>query len=173
MNSNIFKKIQQEIASRWRSRYSGWLRAGRPRGRSSSPCRVKNFLFSESSWPALGSTQPPIQWVPGALSPRVKRPGREAEHSPPASAAEVKKMCIYIHSPIRLHGVVLNYLSTGTTLLFYFYSRKYDKRKQYLENEHIRIVSSMITLCICKKNMLVKEFQGHCRHNTKNLHFWI
>jgi hypothetical protein len=30
------------------------------------------------------------QWVPGALSPRVKRPGREADHSPPASA-EVKK----------------------------------------------------------------------------------
>jgi hypothetical protein len=25
-------------------------------------------LFSMSSRPALGSTQPPIQWVPGALS---------------------------------------------------------------------------------------------------------
>jgi hypothetical protein len=36
--------------------------------RSSSPGRVKNFLFSMSSRPALGSTQPPIQWVPGALS---------------------------------------------------------------------------------------------------------
>jgi hypothetical protein len=36
-------------------------------------------------------TQPPIQWVPGALSPGVKRPGREVDHSPPASA-EVKKM---------------------------------------------------------------------------------
>jgi hypothetical protein len=33
-----------------------------------SPGRVKNFLFSTSSSPALGSTQPPIQWVPGALS---------------------------------------------------------------------------------------------------------
>jgi hypothetical protein len=28
----------------WRSRYSDWLGAGRPRGRSSSPGRVKNFL---------------------------------------------------------------------------------------------------------------------------------
>jgi hypothetical protein len=27
-------------------------------------------------------------------------------------------MDLYIHSPIRLHGVVLKYLSTGTTLLF-------------------------------------------------------
>jgi hypothetical protein len=31
-----------------------------------------------------------IQWVLGALSLGVKRPGREAEHSPPSSA-EVKK----------------------------------------------------------------------------------
>jgi hypothetical protein len=34
-------------------------------------------------------TQPPIQWALGALSPRVKRLGREADHSPPTSA-EVK-----------------------------------------------------------------------------------
>jgi hypothetical protein len=33
-----------------------------------SPGRVKNFHFSMLSIPALGSTQPPIQWVPGALS---------------------------------------------------------------------------------------------------------
>jgi hypothetical protein len=44
------------------------LRAGRLRGRGSSPGRVKNFHFSMSSRPALGSTQPPIQWVPGARS---------------------------------------------------------------------------------------------------------
>jgi hypothetical protein len=74
----------------WISRYSDWLRAGQPRGRSSSLCRDKNFLFSMSSTPALGSAQPPIQWVPGALSPGQKRPGREADHSP-LSRAEVKK----------------------------------------------------------------------------------
>jgi len=39
--------------------------------------------------PALGPTQPPIQWVLGALSPVVKRPTREADHSP-ASSVEVK-----------------------------------------------------------------------------------
>jgi hypothetical protein len=32
------------------------------------PVGVKNFLFSKSSRLALWSTQPPIQWVPGALS---------------------------------------------------------------------------------------------------------
>jgi hypothetical protein len=59
---------------------------------------MKNFLFSKSSRLALGSTQPPIQWVPGALSARVKRPGREADHSPPTSA-EVNKMWIYTSTP--------------------------------------------------------------------------
>jgi hypothetical protein len=34
-----------------------WLWTGRPRGRSSSPCRIKNFLFFTTSKPALGSTQ--------------------------------------------------------------------------------------------------------------------
>jgi hypothetical protein len=68
-----------------------WVR--RPSSRSSSPGRVKNFLFSKSSRPALEPTQPPIQWVPGALSP-----GCEADHSPPASV-EVKKMWIYTSTP--------------------------------------------------------------------------
>jgi hypothetical protein len=71
------------------SRYSNSLRVGRPRGRISSSGRVKNFLLSTSSRPALGPTQPPIQWVPG-----LKRTGRETNHSPPASA-EVKKMWLY------------------------------------------------------------------------------
>jgi hypothetical protein len=62
--------------------------------RSSSPDRVKNFLFSTSSRPALGPTPPPIQWVPGALSREVKRQGREADHSPPTST-EVKKLWTY------------------------------------------------------------------------------
>jgi hypothetical protein len=35
------------------------------------------FLYSKVSRPAMGSTQPPIQWVPGVFSPRVKRPGHE------------------------------------------------------------------------------------------------
>jgi hypothetical protein len=80
------------------SRYSDWLRAGRPRSQSSSPGTIKNFLFSTSSRPALGLIQPPIHWVPGALSPEVKRPGREADHSHPASA-EVKKTWIYKSTP--------------------------------------------------------------------------
>jgi hypothetical protein len=39
---------------------------------------------------ALGPTQPPIQWVQGALSLGVKRQRRKADQSPPSSA-EVKE----------------------------------------------------------------------------------
>jgi hypothetical protein len=41
----------------------------------------------------------PIQWVPGALSPWLKRQGREVDHSPPASA-DVKKTWIYTSTPL-------------------------------------------------------------------------
>jgi hypothetical protein len=55
----------------------------------SSPCRPDRF------W---GQPNPPIQWVPSALSAGVKRPGREADHSPPTSA-EVKNTWIYTPTP--------------------------------------------------------------------------
>jgi hypothetical protein len=42
---------------------------------------VRSRIFSTSSRPALGSTQPPILRVPRAVSSRLKRPGSEAEHS--------------------------------------------------------------------------------------------
>jgi hypothetical protein len=63
------------------------------------PSKVKNFLVSKLSRPALGPTQPPIQWVAGAVSPGVKWQGHKADHSPPASA-KVKKMWIYTSTPL-------------------------------------------------------------------------
>jgi hypothetical protein len=56
------------------------------------------FLFTTVSRTALGATQPPIQWVPRALSLGVKRLGREADHSPPSSA-EVKNEWSYTSTP--------------------------------------------------------------------------
>jgi hypothetical protein len=56
--------------------------------------RDKNFHFSISFIPALGPTQPRIQWLPWALSPELKRQGLEADHSP-LTSSEVKKTCIY------------------------------------------------------------------------------
>jgi hypothetical protein len=67
-----------------------------------------NVIFTTVSRTALGPTQPHIQWVIGALSLGVKRPGREADHSPP-STAEVKNAWSYTSAPpIRPHGVVLS-----------------------------------------------------------------
>jgi hypothetical protein len=47
-------------------------------GRGSIPDKGNVLLFSTESRPALGPTQPPIQWIPGTLSAEIKRPGREA-----------------------------------------------------------------------------------------------
>jgi hypothetical protein len=54
------------------------------------PAGLGIFLFITASRTALGPTQPPIQWIPGFLSLGVKRPGREANHTPPSSA-EIKE----------------------------------------------------------------------------------
>jgi hypothetical protein len=55
---------------------------------------------------ALDPTQPPIQWVPGTLSPKVRRPECEAGHSPPSSV-EVRMCGAIPPFPHSVHGVVL------------------------------------------------------------------
>jgi hypothetical protein len=67
----------------------------------------QTFKINTRTLITLGPTQPPIQWVPGALSLGVKWQVRKADHSPPSSA-EVKNAWSYTPTPqIRLHGVVL------------------------------------------------------------------
>jgi hypothetical protein len=70
------------------------------------PVGKGHFSFTTTYRPALGSTQPPIQSVPGNLSTGVKRPGREADHY--LYIAPRLRMCGAIPpSPIRLYGLVL------------------------------------------------------------------
>jgi hypothetical protein len=110
-------------------------------GRSSSPGRVKNFLFSTSSRLALAPTQPPIQWVLGAFSPRGKA---AREWSWPLTSNYCRgqeNVNLYIYFPIRLHGVVLNWLSTGTTSPFLQVHRQHSQYKDWLraDDQGIRV----------------------------------
>jgi hypothetical protein len=55
-------------------------------GRGSMSIRGKFFIYSTAFRPTLVSTQPPIQWVQGALSLGIKWTRRETDYSPPSSA---------------------------------------------------------------------------------------
>jgi hypothetical protein len=57
------------------------------------------MFLTTASRTALGPTQPPIRWVPGALSLGVKQSGREVDHSPSSSAEVEECMELYLHSP--------------------------------------------------------------------------
>jgi hypothetical protein len=65
-------------------------------GLGSIPGRGK-IVFSTAPRAALGPVQPPTQWVSGTLSPRVKRPRREADYSPP-SVPWSRMVELYLHS---------------------------------------------------------------------------
>jgi hypothetical protein len=121
-----FKKCNKSIS--YRTRYRHIIRryivrvAGRPRDRSSSPGRVKNVLFSTTSRLALGSYQPLIQWVPGGLSRGYS--GRGVKLITYLQLLPRSRNCAALNPPpIRLHGVMLSYLSTGTTLPFYLHQQ--------------------------------------------------
>jgi len=59
---------------------------------------LNNHIITMSR-PALGTTRPPIYWVPGTLSPEVKWPGHTADRSPPTSATVKKNAWSYTSTP--------------------------------------------------------------------------
>jgi hypothetical protein len=73
------------------------LRAGRLGFESQLGLGMFLFATSGSRPPPVvpPPPQPPIQWVPGDVSPGVKRLSREADHSPPSST-EVKNAWCHI-----------------------------------------------------------------------------
>jgi hypothetical protein len=65
------------------------------------------LLYSRAFRPSLGPTQHLFQWASGSLSPKVKRKVCEADHSLP-SVPNSRMVELYLHSPVRLHGLVLD-----------------------------------------------------------------
>jgi hypothetical protein len=72
------------------------------------PTGAGNFSLKRRVQKGSGANPASYPMGTRVLSLGVKRPGHEADHSHPSSA-EVKELVeLYLHSPIRLHGVVLN-----------------------------------------------------------------
>jgi hypothetical protein len=105
-----------EIETYWNSstklhllcQYSDWLRAGRPKCRSSSTGSVNNFSLLNIV--QIFSRAHLVSYTMGTrnLSSGVKSHGREADHSHPSTAERPKDVGLHIHSSIHLHGIVLS-----------------------------------------------------------------
>jgi hypothetical protein len=96
-----------------------------------STADIKIFLFSTVSRLVLGPTQSPINLIPGALSPGIKRPWREDNHSPQYSA-EVRNggaipQLSHMSSLRGTHGQPRFYLSTYRSRIFYDYCQSLIK----------------------------------------------
>jgi hypothetical protein len=125
------------------------------------------FLFDTMSTPALEPTQPPIQWVPGAISLGVKRPGREANRS--SSVAIKECVELYLHSPntCSLRGA---YLCTETTLAFtlriHMHTHKFPIINYFVCRgilNYILVSTMFITHCLhyCCRMILYVTFQSN------------
>jgi hypothetical protein len=71
---------------------------------------------------ALGSTQPPIQWVPEALTPGIKLPGRETDHSPPLVPRSRKRGSIHSvpRTPSWHNAYLVKYRDNFTFYVLYY-----------------------------------------------------
>jgi hypothetical protein len=104
-------------------------------------------LTATQTVPALGSTQPPIQWEPRVLSLRAKRSGREADHSL-QSSAEVKEWVeLYLHSVNMLSWCGAQFKkSTGK---LYLYLLIVNKFLDFIESENLLPSSQQPTTGPC------------------------
>jgi hypothetical protein len=75
---------------------------------------ARDFSLLHSIQMSSTAHQPPVQWVLGTLSPKVKYQVCKAHLSPPSSAKAKNSDAIPLLKC--LHGIVLNYIYTGINL---------------------------------------------------------
>jgi hypothetical protein len=72
------------------------------------------FLFATAFRPSLEATQPPIQCVPGALTPEVKRPGREAATHHPVLRLRIHGAIPPLHQYVVMAGCLIKHRDNFT-----------------------------------------------------------
>jgi hypothetical protein len=122
----------------WGAGIAQWYSAGLWAGGGGFESRqgLGIFLFTTVSRPALGLTQTPIQWVPGAPSLGVQQLDREADHSPPSSA-KVNNAWSYTSTP---HYTCMAWCSVKAQGQLYLYHirgpfEKFVESPYYSESE--------------------------------------
>ena len=88
------------------------LRIAESRSQDQIPRRPKRFLCSKVYRPSLRPTQLRIVRVPGALFSRLKRPEREANHSPPFAVKlkhEFSYTTLHLCGPGSVVGIATGY----------------------------------------------------------------
>lgn len=98
--------------------------------------RSKRFVGSPAFRPVLEPNQPLIQWIPKDLSPGLKRPGRESDHSI-QSNAKIKKAWRNTYScPTCLKGVKRG-------MLYIYYQTLWRFRKNW---KQVGSITSLVLL---------------------------
>jgi hypothetical protein len=139
----VIAQSVQRLAAGWTNRVRGF----------DSRWELGFFLFFTAFRPVLGPNQPPIQWVPGVLSPEVKRPGRETDHSPPSNA-EVRNAWRYT-STLNMSSWHGTCLSTGTSLPYHPITSKNMKTKfSYKSSAYLQLLCTAATTFTHKANQL-------------------
>jgi hypothetical protein len=114
---------------------------------------VGSFLLYIMFRPALGPTQPPLHWVPGALSLGVKRLRREADHSHPSSA-DVKNAWSYTSIP---QYVFMAWCLVKHRDNFTFYTWLWDKPENI---KHSKSVNDFVRTSQKSRTRLVDQNPG-------------
>jgi hypothetical protein len=133
------------------------------------------IFFTTASRTVLRPTQPPIQWVPEALSLGVKRQGREADHSPPSSAEVKKCVELYIHSPNRPSWSGPELKKSTRQLYLTFYLLLIHFIRQFLVSISVLLkddATSSVVIQACLQCKIKKHLFSEA-HEFRSLYTWF